>query len=74
MPGAVPVTATAALTDQTLPYLRDLVNGPFAAMKARQDLALGLQAAKGKLVEPGVADAFDLPLTDLDELLATLSD
>lgn len=74
MPGAVPVTATAALTDQTLPYLRDLVNGPFAAMKERQDLALGLQAAKGKLVEPGVADAFDLPLTDLDELLATLSD
>lgn len=70
MPGAVPVSATTALTDQTLPYIKMLAEGPFEAMRARRDLALGLQAAGGRLVEPGVAEAFGLPLEDLDEVLA----
>lgn len=70
MPGAVPVSATTALTDQTLPYIKLLAEGPFEAMRARRDLALGLQAANGLLVEPGVAEAFNLPLADLDEVLA----
>lgn len=69
MPGAVPVSATIALTDQTLPYIKLLAEGPFKAMKARRDLALGLQVAHGKLVEPGVAAAFDMPLNDLDAVL-----
>lgn len=70
MPGAVPVSATTALTDQTLPYVKMLAEGPFEAMRRRRDLALGLQAAGGHLVEPGVADAFGIPLADLDEILA----
>lgn len=74
MPGAVPMTATAALTDQTIGYLLRLADGPAKAMKADRALALGLQAHDGKLVEPGVADAFDLPLEDLDEVLAEMGD
>lgn len=74
MPGAVPVSATIALTDQTLPYIKMLAEGPFEAMRTRRDLALGLQAAGGRLVEPGVADAFSLPLADLDDVLAEGSD
>lgn len=74
MPGAVPVSATIALTDQTLPYIKMLVEGPFEAMRQRPDLALGLQAAGGKLVEPGVAAAFNLPLSDLAEVLAGAED
>lgn len=74
MPGAVPVSATTALTDQTLPYIKALANGPFAAMKERHDLALGLQATRGKLVEKGVAEAFDLPLTELETVLDNAAD
>lgn len=74
MPGAVPMTATVALTDQTIGHLLRLAGGPAAAMKADRALALGLQAHEGRLVEPGVAEAFNLPLEDLDEVLHSMSE
>ncbi|WP_054953704.1 alanine dehydrogenase [Flaviflexus massiliensis] len=74
MPGAVPVSATAALTDQTLPYIKELVNGPFDAMKRREELALGLQSARGQLFETGVAHAFDLPSSDREAFLDSVTD
>lgn len=43
MPGAVPVTATAALSNATLPYVMALASDPRAAMAADEGLAAGLE-------------------------------
>lgn len=69
MAGAVPQTSTEALTSATLPYVLDLANQGLDA--ARQDAALakGINALKGKLTCPRVAEALGLPCTPLEELL-----
>ena len=70
MPGAVPYTSTLALTNATLPYAIQLANkGWKQACKERNDLKLGLNVINGKVVYKGVADAFDLPLHDVNEFL-----
>jgi len=71
MPGAVPNTSTWALTNATLPYALRLAGRGWR--KACQDdpaLALGLNTCAGEIVCPGVADAFDLPLTPVAKVLA----
>jgi alanine dehydrogenase len=66
MPGAVPNTSTLALTNATFPYARTLARkGWRAACKADRALALGLNIVDGRVVYPGVAEAFGLPLADL---------
>ena len=58
MPGAVPVTATQALTQATLPYVLELADAGTVTPR----LAAGLNVAAGRLAHPGVAEAFpDLP-------------
>lgn len=70
MPGAVPRTSTLALTNATLPYGLKLANeGWRAACKADRALKLGLNVVEGKVVYPGVAEAFGLPCTDVDSIL-----
>jgi alanine dehydrogenase len=70
MPGAVPHTSTLALTNATFPYTRTLARkGWKAACRADPSLALGLNIVGGKVVYPGVAEAFDLPLHQLDSVL-----
>jgi alanine dehydrogenase len=70
MPGAVPNTSTLALTNATLPYARTLARkGWKEACKADRALALGLNVVGGKVVYPGVAEAFNLPLHQLDAVL-----
>ncbi|GAB3506997.1 alanine dehydrogenase [Spirosoma knui] len=70
MPGAVPYTSTVALTNATLPYALQLANkGWQQACRDNQDLKLGLNVVDGKVVYKGVAEAFDLPLTDVSEVL-----
>jgi alanine dehydrogenase len=70
MPGGVPRTSTLALTNATLPYgLRLAKLGWKEACKQDKSLALGLNVVEGKVVYPGVAEAFGLPLTDLDKVL-----
>jgi alanine dehydrogenase len=70
MPGAVPRTSTLALTNATLGYARRLAkHGWRAACKADRALALGLNVIEGKVVYPGVAEAFGLPLQSLDSVL-----
>ena len=70
MPGAVPYTSTVALTNATLPYALQLANkGWQQACRDNLDLKLGLNVVDGKVVYKGVADAFDLPLTDVNEVL-----
>jgi alanine dehydrogenase len=70
MPGAVPNTSTLALTNATFPYVRRLAKHGWAdACKADRALALGLNVVGGKVVYPGVAEAFGLPLHGLDAIL-----
>ncbi|MEU7767935.1 alanine dehydrogenase [Nocardia sp. NPDC049190] len=58
MPGAVPHTATVALTNATLPYARAIADvGWKAACAADLDLAHGLTADAGRLVSVEVAAA-----------------
>ena len=65
MPGGVPRTSTLALTNATFPYTKRLArNGWRKAYKQDPALLLGLNVVEGKVVYPGVAEAFGLPLTD----------
>jgi alanine dehydrogenase len=70
MPGGVPRTSTLALTNATFPYAKRLAKrGWKQACKDDQALALGLNVVEGKVVYPGVAEAFGLPLTDAATLV-----
>jgi alanine dehydrogenase len=70
MPGAVPRTSTLALTNATLPYGLALARlGWKAACRADRALRLGLNVVEGKVVYPGVAEAFGMPLVDAESVL-----
>ncbi len=70
MPGGVPRTSTLALTNATLPYALKLARqGWSAACRKDPALKLGLNVVEGKVVYPGVAEAFDLPLVEVDSVL-----
>ncbi len=70
MPGGVPRTSTLALTNATLPYgLRLAKLGWKQACKEDRALALGLNVVDGKVVYPGVAEAFNLPLVPVETVL-----
>ncbi|MEQ9423905.1 MAG: alanine dehydrogenase [Cyclobacteriaceae bacterium] len=70
MPGAVPYTSTLALTNATLPYAIQLANkGWKKACKENQELKLGLNIIGGDVVYQGVADAFGLPMNDVEGYL-----
>jgi alanine dehydrogenase len=65
MPAAVPRTSTLALTNATLPYARRLArDGWRGACRGDHALMLGLNVVESKVVYPGVAEAFGLPLMD----------
>lgn len=71
MPGAVPNTSTSALTNATLPYIRQIARrGWREALRADAALASGLNTHGGHVVNPGVAAAHDLPAGDLADALA----
>lgn len=71
MPGAVPRTSTFALTNVTLPYAIALANkGWQRALTEDASLALGLNTHDGLLTNAGVAEAHDLPLTAIADVLA----
>ncbi len=61
MPGAVPQTSTQALTQATLPYALLIANhGWEAACNQNEALNKGLTMINGKLIEPGLAELFNL--------------
>ena len=72
MPGAVPETSTAALTNATLPYVVAVADkGWVKALQDDASLAKGLNAHDGVLTYRGVADAFpELAYSPVDEVLA----
>lgn len=58
MPGGVPQTSTAALTNATLPYIQRIASqGWTKALSADPGLAAGLNAYAGKLTHRGVFEA-----------------
>jgi alanine dehydrogenase len=72
MPGAVPYTSTLALTNATLPYTLQLANmGWKAACLANEDLKKGLNVVLGEVVYKGVAEAWNLPLSEVNKVLST---
>ena len=70
MPGAVPRTSTLALTNATFPYAQRLARrGWKQACSEDRALLLGLNVVEGKVVYPGVAEAFGLPYTEAKTLV-----
>jgi alanine dehydrogenase len=70
MPAIVPNTSTNALTNATLSYGLELANRGFPQALARNGaLAKGLNTFDGKVTHPGVATAFNLPLTPIEEVI-----
>ena len=61
IPGAVPRTSTLALTNATLPYALQLARlGWERACEMDPDLARGINVAGGRVIHPGVAEAFGM--------------
>ena len=70
MPGGVPRTSTLALTNATFPYTKRLAKrGWKQACRDDHSLFLGLNVVEGKVVYPGVAEAFGLSLADPQTLV-----
>ena len=70
MPGAVPYTSTLALTNATLPYALQLANkGWKNACSTNEELRKGLNVVNGKIVFKGVSEAWNLPYTEVSEVL-----
>jgi len=70
MPAIVPNTSTYALTNSTLTYGLELANRGFPqALVRNKALAKGLNTFNGKTTYEGVASAFNLPFTPVDEVI-----
>ena len=70
MPGAVPRTSTYALTNVTIPYALKLANLGFVkAVQSDPALAKGVNVYDGHVTYKGVADAFNMPYTEISTLL-----
>jgi alanine dehydrogenase len=70
MPGGVPRTSTLALTNATFPYAARLAKfGWQEACRRDESLKLGLNIISGKVVYPGVAEAFGFDFTPVQEVM-----
>jgi alanine dehydrogenase len=70
MPGAVPVTSTAGLTNVTLPYVEQIADlGVREAVARSRALGRGVNVFEGKLTYEAVAEAHGLDYSPLDEVL-----
>jgi alanine dehydrogenase len=70
MPAIVPNTSTYALTNSTLSYGLELANrGIPVALLRNRALARGLNTFDGKVTYEGVASAFNLPWTPVEEVI-----
>ncbi len=70
IPGAVPRTATFALTNATLPYVLLLANKGYEdAVRSNEALAKGVNVTRGKVTYEAVATACGVPYTPLAEVL-----
>jgi alanine dehydrogenase len=70
MPGAVPVTSTAGLTNVTLPYVEQVADlGVREAVARNRALGRGVNVFEGKLTYEAVAEAHGLDYSPLEEVL-----
>jgi len=70
MPGAVARTSTLALTNATLPYAHEIATkGWRLAIWENPEIKLGANVVQGKVTYEGVARAFNLPYTHIDQLI-----
>jgi alanine dehydrogenase len=70
IPGAVPQTATAALTAATLPYVLRLADmGTRAALLSDESLARGVLVSEGAVTHEALAQSLELPFVPLHEAL-----
>jgi alanine dehydrogenase len=70
MPGAVPVTATKALTNVTLPYVEEIAQyGLDGAVRIDPGLARGVNVMRGRITYEAVAEAHGLEYTPLEDVL-----
>jgi alanine dehydrogenase len=70
MPGAVPITATKALTNVTLPYVEAIADHGLAEAVHRDPaLARGVNVLGGRITYEAVAEAHGLDYTPLEEVL-----
>lgn len=73
IPGAVPQTATLALTNNTIPYILKIANkGWKKALKEDNSLAKGANVVNGRITYRAVADTFDLEYTPIEDFLIGL--
>jgi alanine dehydrogenase len=73
MPGAVPITATYALTNATMPYVINLANAGVArAIAEDPELRLGVNVAAGRVTYEPVAEAVGAPYVPVEQALALL--
>ncbi|HEX5631253.1 MAG TPA: alanine dehydrogenase, partial [Acidimicrobiia bacterium] len=70
IPGAVPNTATYALTNATLPYVVALADGTTTALQRHPELRGGVNVAAGQVTNGAVADYLKVELADPEKALA----
>lgn len=70
MPGAVPHTSTIALTNVTLPYIKDLCKHSLKdIVDYNSELTKGFNIYKGKVTHKGVAESFNLDYHNINTLI-----
>jgi alanine dehydrogenase len=70
MPGAVPVTASQALNNATLPFGLALASKGFAAVTQNPHLRAGLNVYRGRIANKAVAESLGLSCTPIDGAIA----
>jgi alanine dehydrogenase len=70
MPGAVPLTSSHALNNATLPFGLALADHGLAALQRDPNLRNGLNIHRGKVTNAAVAEALNLTLDNIEQVLA----
>ena len=70
MPGAVPLTSSAALNHATLPFGLALAERGFAAIAADPHLRSGLNVHAGRITHKAVAESLNVDFADPNQLMA----
>ncbi|MCB1245839.1 MAG: alanine dehydrogenase [Acidimicrobiia bacterium] len=64
IPGSVPITASRALSNATLPYVRALADGTASAVERLPELGGGVNVVNGAITNQAVAHALDAEFVD----------
>jgi len=72
IPGAVPKTATEALSGVTIPYAVKIANVGVEKAIENSTIKTGVNTYHGKLTEKAVANSLNLPFTDVETLTTVL--